>query len=170
MSSGGRAGNISINASGLWTVLRPSDLPLTINGSSTAILFTPTTDMNRLPLLCNAMDSFRAVGRNLNSPIPDGDGPTVNVTLFIGCQSLVCPAGQQVAVSSSSSLLCVTCSPGFYNLEVNSTCKACPSGGYCSGGASLSALADKWFFASEQQFYSCNLGRCCPKVSLCERD
>jgi hypothetical protein len=57
----------------------------------------------------------------------------------------------------------MVCEGGFYNLDVNSTCKPCPPGGLCFGGAHLTAMKNYW--QMDQSFYKCDaLSLCCSKV------
>lgn len=65
---------------------------------------------------------------------------------------------------------CVPCAPGFYNEDVNSTCKQCPVGAVCSGGASIGARMDYWRDPIDMNFYACDTtGVCCPEVCVCPR-
>ena len=143
--------------------LLPALLPYTITDANFTLTFTPTRIHSLQPALCNGRTSFSVIARNRNGKAPLADSPLTTITLQLGCNAIVCNAGEAAAQSSSHSTVCIACAAGTYNADLNSTCKPCPSGATCSGGASLAAQANFWQIGTD--FHKCHDNRCCIAVS-----
>lgn len=119
----------------------------------------PSSDLNVLPKLCNGVDVFKVFARSIRPKTPVNDSAVTTVTLSLRCDSVVCGVGEQVSTTGSGQRVCLTCNPGLYNLEVNSSCKTCPAGGLCVGGSTILATPGYWLH--DLAFYKCAEGRCC---------
>jgi hypothetical protein len=146
------------------SVVTPDMLPFTVFGNTVTVTYVPTSNLTLRPLLCDGVDSFNVTGRNLASDSVVRESNTTTIRLRIGCESIVCGAGQQAATSSLSKSVCISCGTGSYNLDVDGVCKPCPNGAICDGGSSLAAQAGYWFH--KDSFFKCPSGRCCVDVSL----
>ena len=139
-----------------------SSLPVVLSGWVSHLLYTPTSNIELLPDLCGGVDSFNVTGRNLNMSGHVMDGPVSVITVHLDCSSRSCVAGESSVASDGFGLVCITCDPGSYNLDANSSCKSCPTGGICDGGTSLAADIGYWYY--DREFYQCEDGLCCTAV------
>ena len=186
-----------VTAVNLSSVTLPFMYPLA--GTSLPLRYTPTTNGSLFMYLCNGVDSFTVIARNING----GDGQPLDsnntrITLKLSCERALCSPGQSLRTSSTGSQrpgdasdseppigpdrsgqggVCIRCAAGTYNLDANSTCKPCPAGGVCPGGETLLARKDFWFYKPVEAFFKCGAGRCCQNVgwtrevpSLLQRD
>jgi hypothetical protein len=144
---------------GLAKTLTPRDLPFELPPvRSVKFTYVPSTDLNVLPLLCDGADMFTVFARAIRPKTPVNNSALTTVTLSLRCDALVCGPGEQVSTTGTGQRVCLNCSQGFYNLDVNGSCKACPVGGECSG-ASILAMPGYWYH--DFAFYECASGRCC---------
>lgn len=149
-------------STGIVTTLITDDLPYTFPENAT-LSFVPTTNFSLLPQLCNGRDAFIAKARSMNMDVMIPDSNATTVTLQLSCHSLVCGVGQQVVTDGRGVDVCLSCQQNSYNLAVNGSCKPCPLGGICTGGASFQASTGYWHY--KEQFFKCEDGRCCVNVS-----
>jgi hypothetical protein len=76
--------------------------------------------------------------------------------------------GKAVHIQISCVMLqiCMMCSPGTYNIDIDSSCKPCPTGAVCLGGDSFSADRNYWQLGV--RFYRCMDDKCCQKARIYE--